>query len=226
MPQQPQAPPTWSTRLPLPYGGSWSEAPQSISQDSEDRTARRRRRIAYELGSLDRAIAGKKPSSVVVQKNGEVDAACQGKNAWDEAIRNFTPKFLDMSVVAWSKQAGQAVKRLREVLDNEFEYLGHTLSMVGFRQAVTRYMKAERSRLKTKWLKGHDKCPLHIDGEQWLRLINYWKTDAQVLKAQQMAVARQSVKNYSQVGRKGKAGKEAAVVSIHIFGSLLVSFSY
>ena len=107
---------------------------------------------------------------MVVQKNGEVDAACQGKNAWDEAIQNFIPNFLDMNVVAWSKQARQAVKRLREALDNEFEYLGHTLSMVGFRQVITRYM---RSQLKTKWLKRHDKCPLHIDGEQWLRLIDY-----------------------------------------------------
>ena len=47
----------------------------------------------------------------------------------------------------------------------------------------------------------------------------------QVLKAQQMAATQQSVKNYDQVGQKGKAGKEAAVVSIHIFGSLVMSFS-
>ncbi len=146
-----------------------------------------------------------------MQDNGDIDAACQGKNAWDEAIRDFTPKILDLSVVDWTQQAPQVVKRLRAALDSEFEYVGHLLSMVGFRTAITQYLKFERSRLKSKWLKGQEACPRHVDDDQWVRLIQYGKTDAQQLKAQKMASARQKVLNYDQVDWKGRAGKEAVV---------------
>lgn len=92
--------------------------------------------------------------------------------------------------------------------------------MAGFRSAVTRFMKSERSRLKVRWLGSNDedkeKAPVHIDPEQWKRLVAYWKTDAQKEKSAKMAVARQSVKTLSAVGRKGKAGVEAELVSVSL----------
>lgn len=155
-----------------------------------------------------------------VLEGGEVDASCEGKNAWDLSVRNFVPKILDMSIVDWSKHKPHTLLKLRELLDNEFEYVGGTLSMAGFRSAVTRYMKSERSRLKVRWLSSKDqdnaKAPVHIDLDQWKRLIAYWKTDAQKEKSTKMSSARQGVKVLSALGRKGKAGIEAELVSYSV----------
>jgi hypothetical protein len=155
---------------------------------------------------------GKKPNYVFVGEGGEVDAGCRGKNAWDEAIRDYTPRMLDMSCTTWSKQDPFAVRKLREALDTEFEYRGQPLSMVGFRTAIIKFMKSERSRLKVKWLAGLVTCPDHINGTQWGRLKDYWDTPAQRLKALKMKTARRSVKPSPVLGRKGKAGKEATLV--------------
>lgn len=79
-----------------------------------------------------------------------MDSTCEGKNAWDEALRDLVPKCLDMSVVAWANHDPKTLKKLRAALDNEFEYVGNPLSMVGFRVAITRFLKAERCRLKNR----------------------------------------------------------------------------
>ena len=178
-----------------------------------DSTSRRKKRTTYELGSQERGTATGKPSFVVVQEGDEIDANCDGKNAWDEAIRNFVPKILDMSIVEWEKHPPNTRRKVREALDDEFEYIGHSLSMSGFRTAVTRYMKSERSRLKTRWLSGKEKAPLHINEDQYECLKSYWRTDAQKAKSKKMAAARMSVKNCSAHGRKGIATAEAQVVS-------------
>jgi hypothetical protein len=150
---------------------------------------------------------------VAVNDVGEVNAASEGKNAWDRCIRDLVPKILDMSVVEWSKQSPQALRKLKEALDSEFEYLGQPLSMAGFRAAITRYMKSERFRLKSKWLRNaEEKCPLHVDDDQWEQLIEYWQTPTQQKKSTKMQEARQNVTNYALVGRKGKVGKEPAAV--------------
>ena len=105
------------------------------------------------------------------------------------------------------------MKKLRDALDNEFEYLGNPLSMVGFRTCIIRFLKSERSRLKARYLKGVNTPPVHCNPEQWSRLIKYWQTDSQKQKAQKMAIARQSVKNYTLVGRKGKGIQDLETVS-------------
>lgn len=188
--------------------------------------SRRKRRNAYEAGSRERSTRGSKPNRVQVNEVGEVDVACEGKNAWDEAIRKLVPLILDVSVVEWSKQSQTAVKKLKEALDDEFDYVGQPLSMLGFKTAITRFLKSERSRLKAKWLKGVTKCPLNVEFEdQWERLIAYWETDAQQLKAQKMQAARQSVKNNQPGGRRGKAGKEQAVRNVYSLCNVLVFLS-
>ena len=74
-----------------------------------------------------------------------MDGRSEGKNAWDEAIRELVPKIMDMSVVEWSKHPPHRVKKLRDTLDSELEYVGNPLSMAGFRAAITRFMKLEGS---------------------------------------------------------------------------------
>jgi hypothetical protein len=189
-----------------------------VERQSEH-TSRRKKRTAYEFGREETPEGPPKPNFVEVLEGGEVDPGCSGKNAWDLAVRNFVPKVMDMSIVDWSKHKPHTLQKLRDLLDNEFEYVGAPLSMAAFRTTVTKFMKSERSRLKNKWLSigcpdpEKAKAPVHIDPEQWKRLIGYWNTDSQREKSAKMAVARQGVKGLSVVGRKGKAGMEASLVN-------------
>lgn len=233
VPRQLQAGGAWTGAIPPPAGGPWSgaiaptPAPYNVQNagcqgqyggfgqtEKGERHSRRKRKNEYDAGSRERSTGGRKPNRVYVLEGGEVDATCEGKNAWDEALRDLVPKCLDMSVVDWKKHQPHTLKKLRDSLDTEFEYLGGQLSMVGFRTAVTRFMKSERCRLKLRYLKGMDSPPEHIEILEWERLKQYWNTDAQKVKAKKMAKARTFVKNYTQVGRKGKAGKESVSVSV------------
>jgi hypothetical protein len=74
-------------------------------------------------------------------------------------------------------------------------------------------MKTERSRLKTRFMVGETKCPIHIDPGQWEKLRHYWDSSYQKEKAERMARARKQVKNAGNVGRKGRNGSKAVVVS-------------
>jgi hypothetical protein len=65
------------------------------------------------------------------------------------------------------------LKKLRDALDSEFEYVGHPLSMLGFHNTIKRYLKAERGRLKAKYLSGQTACPMHIQPKQWKTLKAY-----------------------------------------------------
>jgi len=104
--------------------------------------------------------------------------------------------------------------KLRDALDNNFEYLGHDLNMLGFQNAIKKYLKTEKSRLKTHFqLCGEDDCPSHVNPDQWDRLQDCWDTKKQVIKSTTMAHARRQVKKISSVGRKGKANKEVQMVS-------------
>jgi hypothetical protein len=89
-----------------------------------------------------------------VQLGGEIDGACLGKTTWDDTVRGLVPHILDLSVVEWEGQKPEAVQKLRDKLDVEFECIGNPLSMQGFRNAVKRYLKSERSRLKMRYRSG------------------------------------------------------------------------
>ena len=225
----PPPPPTWAWvpghyepakgLAPLACGGPWEghyPPPMlGVTTDSEDRVSRRKRKAAYDLATKQRATAGVKPNRVFVLPGGEVDASCEGKNAWDKALRDLVPKCLDMSVIAWKKHDPQRLKKLRSALDNEFEYVGNPLNMVGFRVAIMKFLKVERFQLKNRYLQDRDRPPpLRVDDDEWERLKEYWNTKSEKKKAKSMAAARQSVKSNALVGRKGKAAKEAPMVSV------------
>jgi len=78
-----------------------------------------------------------------------------------------------MSVVDWTSQKHAAMALLRDTLDADFEYVGHSLGMNGFRAAIKKYMKAKRARLKAKFMAGEEVRPVHIDPTQWDKLIAY-----------------------------------------------------
>jgi hypothetical protein len=182
-------------------------------EDASTRGSRRHQHALYEHGKGERTKAGKKPHRISVTPAGEIDAACAGKNYWDSLVRTYVPRILDMSVIDWEKQRPQAVQKLRQTLDHNFEYLGNELSVMGFRNAVKRYLKTERSRLKGHLAEfGPKVIPSHIDPDQWERLLQYWGTEKQQKKSETMSMIRRNVKNFASVGRKGRAGKEAALV--------------
>jgi hypothetical protein len=78
-----------------------------------------------------------------------------------------------MSVIECEGQRPESLQKLREALDQEFEYLDCPLSMRGFKDAMKRFMKIERSRLKAKYLAGNTQCPLYIQPAQWVNLQTY-----------------------------------------------------
>jgi hypothetical protein len=90
--------------------------------------------------------------------------------------------------------------------------LGCPLSIRGFRDAVKRFMKTERSGLKGKYLAGDAQCPLHIQPSQRENLQTYWGNSSQVEKAEKMAIARRQIRNASHLDRKGKGGRDADLV--------------
>lgn len=184
--------------------------------DSVERATRRLKRALYEESNRERKVDGNKPHSVSVSADGELDGGGPGKNAWDRLVRFYVPKILDMSVIVWEKQRPEAVDRLRDVMDKDFEYLNYPLSTIGFRNAIKKYLKTERSRLKAHYLSGDETCPVHVNPDQWTRLKAYWNSEKYAKKSATMVEARRKVKNYSTVGRKGKAGQESSLVSLAI----------
>ena len=68
--------------------------------------------------------------------------------------------------------------------------------------------------MKAWFLGGKRECPVFIEPDQWARLCEYWSKPETEQKALRMANARKAVKNKSTVGRAGKAGKEALLVSV------------
>ena len=181
----------------------------TVKPESEARAARRAHKKEVEEAMDARRAVGKKPQKVRVKAGGGIDGGCEGKNEFDEMLRSLVPRILDVSCVSWKDQSPSSIETLRGALDKEFEYVGNPLSDKGFKNAVKRQMKTERSKMKTWFLSGKRECPVTIEPDQWARLCEYWSKPETEQKAIRMAKARQAVKNQSTVGRAGKAGKEA-----------------
>ncbi len=149
-----------------------------------------------------------------VTRHGKIDGACEGKDAWDGAIRSLAPRTLNMAVVKVTEQDPGDMARLRLHLDGKFEYVGGELSAASFRDCVRRYMKGERARLKIRYAqKGAKACPLGVDRKQWEKLMIYWQQRDTKIKSEHMVDARGVVAKVSHLGRGGKAAIEAKLAS-------------
>jgi len=209
--------------MPNPYQSQWIPPPPTATQheedqskvkaDSEARATRRATRKEAETNVDLRRSRGHKPHTLRVKAGGGIDGGCEGKNAFDEALRSLVPRILDVSVLKWKMQHPGSVEKLRSAIDAEFEYVGHTLSDLGFKNAVKRQMKTERAKMKGWFMSGKKQCPVFIEPDQWARLCEYWSAPETEQKAQMMVKARNQVKNMANVGRTGRAGKEAQLVS-------------
>ena len=204
------------------YPGQWIPQPapaeqvtqtlRGVKQESEARAIRRAARKDVEINVENRRSGGQKPHTLRVKLSGGIDGGCEGKNVFDEVLRSLVPRILDVSILKWKMQHPMSVEKLRSAIDNQFEYLEHNLSDIGFKNAVKRQMKTERSKMKGWFMSGKKDCPVFIEPDQWARLCEYWSKPETEQKAQMMANARKNVKNFSNVGRSGKVGKEAQLV--------------
>ena len=158
----PQHPPNVATQ----------EGPPTKSE-SEARATRRAIRKEMEERVDARRHQGQKPHRVRVKAGGGIDGGCEGKNKWDETLRTLVPRILDVSCVHWKDQPPNNVAKLRSALDTKFEYIGNPLSEKGFKNAVKRQMKTERSKMKAWFLGGKKDCPVTIKPDQWARLCEY-----------------------------------------------------
>jgi len=65
---------------------------------------------------------------VEVTKNGKINGACDGKNAWDNAIQGLAPHLFNLAVVKVSEQNLVDMAELRRRMDEKFEYANHELN--------------------------------------------------------------------------------------------------
>jgi hypothetical protein len=76
-------------------------AGRADNTESSARATRHQKRKLNEDIVAERSSSGRKPRQITVQPGGEVDGACPGKNAWDDAIKGLVPKILNISIVDW-----------------------------------------------------------------------------------------------------------------------------
>ena len=139
---------------PPPAAEEGTKVASQVRPKSEARAARRVARKEVETSVNLRRLGGQRPHALRVKASGGIDGGCEGKNTFDEALRSLVPRILDVSCLTWKMQNSASVEKLRAAPDNEFEYLDHPLSNVGFKNAVKRQMKTERSKMKGWFMSG------------------------------------------------------------------------
>jgi hypothetical protein len=114
-----------------------------------------------------RRFGGQKPHTLRVRAGGGIDGGYEGKNAFDEVLHSLVPRILDVSILKWKLQHPSSVEKLRSAIDNDFEYLGHSISNIGIKNAVKCQMKIERAKMKGWFMSGIKQCPVFIELYQW-----------------------------------------------------------
>ena len=164
-------PSQWIPQQPPAEEGTQS-APQ-VRPESDARATRRATRKEMETNVNVRRSRGQKPHTLRVKACGGIDGGCEGKNAFDEAHRSLVPRILDVSILKWKMQNPSSIEKLRSATDNEFEYLENNLSNMGFKNAVKRQLKTERSKMKGWFMSRKKQSPIFIEPDQWARLCEY-----------------------------------------------------
>ena len=118
---------------PPPTAGEGTQRAPQVRPESEGRATRRAARKEVESNAKLRRLGGQKAHILRVKAGGGIDGGCEGKNAFDEALRSLVPRILDVSILKWKMQNPTCVEKLRAALDSEFEYLDHPLSNLGFK---------------------------------------------------------------------------------------------
>ncbi|CAN5964797.1 unnamed protein product [Sphagnum jensenii] len=119
-----------------------TEVDAQLKVFAESRMQQRASKRALEFEAQERKEKGLPGHKVQVTRHGKIDGACEGKDAWDAAIRSLAPRILNMAMVRVTEQDPVDMARIRLQLDGKFEYVGGELSVAGFRDCVRKSAEA------------------------------------------------------------------------------------
>ena len=144
---------------------------------SSGRKERRKAQHVYEAEEADRKDRGLKPHAIVCDTMGVPDDTGRPGSRFMEVLKALCTIFLDLSIVKVGMQDPDDYASLRDEVESEFEWVGHKISDVGFKKAVSKCMKAERQRLHKLYLTKPDRdCPPREEPYVWGNLKAYWKS--------------------------------------------------
>jgi len=204
------------------YMGSTSVHPKqkelvpSVKAESITRTTGRTMKKESDATSDARLAIGKKSHKIHIRARGNMDGCCEGKNAWDDAMRTLIPRILDTNVIKWEGHEPESLNKLRVALNKKFEYMENELSTRGFKNVVKKWFKTKRNKLKARFLAGRIECLMNIEPTHWEKLKVYWNKLETEKKAKQMSNARSKVKNLANVGHTSKARMKGQLVSFYV----------
>ena len=195
----------------LPSGSS------SIKEDSlRKRVSRASKRQADE-DARKRQSAGLRPYVVEVRPSGIIDSGCAGHLKWQEQVRNFTPRMLDLSVIKYEDQSQSSRDKLRDQLFSKFEFVNNEVTQISFDKMIKTWLRRYRERVR-RVHGGSVKPPGRYTDEQWASLRNYWTSTEYKEKSETMSERRKKQMYNPRVGRHGYAGKAANLVStLHMY---------
>lgn len=141
------------------------------------RKERRNAQHVYETEEAERKEQGLKPHAITCDNMGVPDESGRRGSRFFEVLKALCTIFLDLSVVKVGMQDPDDYASLRDEVESEFEWVGHKISDVGFKKAVSKCMKAERSRLHKLYLtKPSRDCPHREEPAVWGKLKAYWNS--------------------------------------------------
>ena len=144
---------------------------------SSGRKQRRAAQHVYEADEADRKARGLKPHVIACDSMGMPDESGRPGTRFVEILRTFCGNYLNVSIVKVRLQNPDDYATLREEVEREFEWVGHDISDTGFKKAVSKCMKAERSRLHKLYLSNPGRaCPPREEPTVWESLKTYWKS--------------------------------------------------
>jgi hypothetical protein len=135
------------------------------SKCSEGITSRKRK--SQDIAAMTRSVEGKKPNQVCMKVGREIDGGCEVKNVWDNAVSTLVPRLLDISIISLEKLKLEFIQKLKDALNEEFKYANNHMNLRGFHNAIKKFLKMEKSRLKSKFVAGQTQCPIYIQPLQW-----------------------------------------------------------
>ena len=154
-----------------------THTPEAAKSSSSGKKRRRHAQHVYEAEELDRKARGLKPHVIGCNSLGEPDESGKHGSRFLEVLRALCTIFLDVSIIKVMAQDPIDYASLREEVDSEFEFTGHPISDYGFKKAVSKCMKAERSRLHKLFITKPDReCPTREEPCVWERLKAYWQS--------------------------------------------------
>lgn len=150
---------------------------EAAKSNSSARKQRRDAQHVYEAEEAERKARGLKPHVIECNSVGEPDETGRHGSRFLEVLKSLCTIYLDVSIIKVMAQDPIDYGSLREEVNSEFEFTGHPISDYGFKKAVSKCMKAERSRLHKLYITNPDReCPPREEPRVWERLKTYWQS--------------------------------------------------